>query len=300
MSNDPRPTVYDPRTEDPGLRTSDHGPRGSFPAIDVADMTAVYHEKPVLWDVDVTVPSGVLMAIVGPNGAGKTTLIKCILGLIEPVSGQVLVQGRPYRERRSAVAYVPQRGSVDWDFPTNVLDVVEMGQYGALGWIRRPGRKERDKAMESLDKVGMASFAGRQIRQLSGGQQQRVFLARALAQEAEIYLMDEPFQGVDATTERAIIEILRELRATGKTVVAVHHDLQTVNEYFDWVTLLNVRRIACGPVEEVFTEENLRLTYGGIVAILKNGAQDPENGTPEVVLTGSPTAAETLPAEDAS
>lgn len=253
------------------------------PAIDVADMTAVYQEKPVLWDVDVTVPSGVLMAIVGPNGAGKTTLIKCILGLIEPVSGQVLVQGRPYRERRSAVAYVPQRGSVDWDFPTNVLDVVEMGQYGALGWIRRPGRKERDKAMESLDKVGMASFAGRQIRQLSGGQQQRVFLARALAQEAEIYLMDEPFQGVDAITERAIIEILRELRATGKTVVAVHHDLQTVSEYFDWVTLLNVRQIACGPVDEVFTDENLRLTYGGLVPVLRNG----HDATAELAMSGA-------------
>ncbi|MBX3068991.1 MAG: metal ABC transporter ATP-binding protein [Thermomicrobiales bacterium] len=255
-----------PRTPDSGLRTSD-----SPPAIDVADMTAVYHEQPVLWDVDVTVPAGVLMAIVGPNGAGKTTLIKCMLGLIHPVAGRVLIQGQPYKERRSAVAYVPQRGSVDWDFPTNVLDVVEMGRYGSLGWIRRPGRKEREKALESLEKVGMAAFANRQISQLSGGQQQRVFLARALAQDAEIYLMDEPFQGVDATTERAIIEILRELRATGKTVVAVHHDLQTVPEYFDWVTLLNVRKIASGPVEDVFTEENLRLTYGGLVAVLRNG-----------------------------
>ncbi|CAN5706259.1 metal ABC transporter ATP-binding protein [soil metagenome] len=240
-------------------------------AIDVADLTAVYNEHPVLWDVDVTVPAGVLMAIVGPNGAGKTTLIKCVLGLIPPVAGSVFVQGALYKERRESVAYVPQRGSVDWDFPTNVLDVVEMGRYGALGWLTRPGRKERDKAMDSLAKVGMADYAGRQISQLSGGQQQRVFLARALAQDADIYLMDEPFQGVDATTERAIIEILRELRATGKTVVAVHHDLQTVSEYFDWVTLLNVRKIASGPVEEVFTEENLRLTYGGLVAVLRNG-----------------------------
>jgi manganese/zinc/iron transport system ATP- binding protein len=242
-----------------------------IPAIDVADLTAVYQETPVLWDVDVTVPPGVLMAIVGPNGAGKTTLIKCVLGLIPPVAGQVLIQGRPYRERREAVAYVPQRGTVDWDFPTNVVDVVEMGRYGALGWIRRPGRKERERAMDALEKVGMADYAHRQISQLSGGQQQRVFLARALAQDADIYLMDEPFQGVDATTERAIIEILRELRATGKTVVAVHHDLQTVPEYFDWVTLLNVRKIASGPVEEVFSEENLRLTYGGLVAVLRNG-----------------------------
>ncbi|MEZ4500293.1 MAG: metal ABC transporter ATP-binding protein [Thermomicrobiales bacterium] len=268
-----------------------HDPRPGMvetPAIDVADMTAVYHEQPVLWDVDVTVPQGVLMAIVGPNGAGKTTLIKCILGLIDPVAGRVLIQGQTYRQRRSAVAYVPQRGSVDWDFPTNVLDVVEMGRYGSLGWIRRPGRRERERALESLEKVGMAGFAGRQISQLSGGQQQRVFLARALAQDAQIYLMDEPFQGVDATTERAIIEILRELRASGKTVVAVHHDLQTVGEYFDWVTLLNVRKIASGPVEEVFTEENLRRTYGGLVAILKNGNGHDHQSLviPEVTVPG--------------
>jgi len=238
------------------------------PAIDVADMTAVYHEQPVLWDVDLQVPAGVLMAIVGPNGAGKTTLIKCILGLIKPVAGSVQIQGKPYREQREKVAYVPQRGSVDWDFPTNVLDVVEMGRYGALGWLKRPGKRERDAALQALEKVGMASFATRQISQLSGGQQQRVFLARALAQDADIYLMDEPFQGVDATTERAIIELLRELRAAGKTVVAVHHDLQTVPEYFDWVTLLNVRKIASGPVDDVFTDENLRATYGGVVAFV--------------------------------
>ncbi len=235
-------------------------------AIDVTDMTAVYHDRPVLWDVDLQVPPAVLMAIVGPNGAGKTTLIKCILGLIEPVAGSVRIQGEPYKVRRNAVAYVPQRGSVDWDFPTNVLDVVEMGRYGAIGWLKRPGKRERDAAMQSLEKVGMADFAQRQISQLSGGQQQRVFLARALAQDADIYLMDEPFQGVDATTERAIIELLRELRVAGKTVVAVHHDLQTVPEYFDWVTLLNIRKIASGPVQDAFTDENLRLTYGGVVA----------------------------------
>jgi manganese/zinc/iron transport system ATP- binding protein len=218
------------------------------------------------------------MAIVGPNGAGKTTLIKSILGLIRPVAGHVQVLGGPYRQRRESVAYVPQRGSVDWDFPTNVLDVVEMGRYGALGWIRRPGKPERERALDALRKVGMEAFAGRQISQLSGGQQQRVFLARALAQDADIYLMDEPFQGVDATTERAIVDILRELRATGKTVIAVHHDLQTVSEYFDWVTLLNVRLIASGPVIDVFTEENLRLTYGGMAAILREGNG---NGVPE-------------------
>ena len=229
----------------------------------VEDLTVAYAEEPVLWDVDLAVPEGVLMAIVGPNGAGKSTLIKTILGLVEPAAGRVLIYGKPYREQRRLVAYVPQRGSVDWDFPTNVLDVVMMGRYGHLGWIRRPGRRDRELAMDALRKVGMEAFAGRQISQVSGGQQQRVFLARALVQDARIYLMDEPFQGVDATTEKAIVNVLRELRAAGRTVVVVHHDLETVREYFDWALLLNVRAIASGPVDEVFTPENLRRTYGG-------------------------------------
>ena len=241
-------------------------------AIEVTDLTVAYRDKPVLWDVDLEVPAGVLMAIVGPNGAGKTTLIKAILGLVGAAAGQVLIYGKPYDEQRRLVGYVPQRESVDWDFPTSVLDVVIMGRYGHLGWVRRPGRHERTLAMEALDKVGMSPFADRQISQLSGGQQQRVFLARALVQDAQVYFMDEPFQGVDATTERAIVTLLQELRAAGKTVVVVHHDLQTVPEYFDWVTLLNVRRIGSGPVAEVFTEENLRLAYGGRVAFLsRNG-----------------------------
>lgn len=235
-------------------------------AVDVADLTVAYRDKPVLWDIDMQVPSGVLMAIIGPNGAGKTTMIKTILGLIKPAAGQVLIYGKPYEKQRHLVGYVPQRGSVDWDFPTNVLDVVTMGRYGALGWIKRSGKSEKEKAMEAIEKVGMADFANRQISQLSGGQQQRVFLARALVQDASVYFMDEPFQGVDAKTERAIIAILQELRSSGKTVVVVHHDLQTVTEYFDWVTLLNVRRIASGPVSEVFTEDNLRTAYGGLVA----------------------------------
>lgn len=237
--------------------------------IEVTDLTVAYKDKPVLWDVDLEVPEGILMAIVGPNGAGKTTLIKAILGLIEPAAGQVLIQGAPYKEQRQLVGYVPQRGSVDWDFPTTVIDVVKMGRYGSLGWIRRPGKQEQQKAMEALEKVGMSDFAERQISQLSGGQQQRVFLARALVQEASIYFMDEPFQGVDAVTERAIVTLLQDLRASGKTVVCVHHDLTTVPEYFDWVMLLNVRRIASGPVEEVFTDENLRLAYGGRVGFLR-------------------------------
>src|SRR5687768_17891770 len=231
-------------------------------AIEINDLTVAYREKPVLWDVDLDVPAGVLMAIVGPNGAGKTTLIKAVLGLLKPAAGQILIYCRPYAEQRRLVAYVPQRGSVDWDFPTNVLDVVMMGRYGALGWIRRPGKRDRELALESLDQVGMADFATRQISQLSGGQQQRVFLARALVQDAQIYLMDEPFQGVDAKTERAIVTVLQSLREAGSTVVVVHHALQTVAEYFDSVMLLNVRKVAAGPVSEVFTEENLRVTYG--------------------------------------
>jgi manganese/zinc/iron transport system ATP- binding protein len=248
-------------------------------AIEVTDLTIAYKDKPVLWDVDMEVPSGTLMAIVGPNGAGKTTLIKSILNLVKPAAGQVLVYGKPYAEQRHLVGYVPQRGSVDWDFPTSVLDVVMMGRYGTLGWFKRPGASEHAAALDALDKVGMKSYAERQISQLSGGQQQRVFLARALVQDAQLYFMDEPFQGVDATTERAIVILLQELRSAGKTVVVVHHDLQTVPEYFDWVTMLNVRRIASGPVSEVFTEQNLRKAYGGKVAFLsadgngRNGKQ---------------------------
>ncbi|HEY2908757.1 MAG TPA: metal ABC transporter ATP-binding protein [Gemmataceae bacterium] len=232
------------------------------PAIEVHDLTVAYGEKPVLWDVDLTVPGGVLMAVVGPNGAGKTTLIKAILGLIRPVAGSVLMHGKPYAPRSRQAAYVPQRGSVDWDFPTTVLDVVMMGTYGRLGWFRRPRSRERSDALEALGRVGMADFASRQISQLSGGQQQRTFLARALVQDAPVYIMDEPFQGVDAVTERAIVDILRELRTRGRTVLVVHHDLQTVAEYFDWATLLNVKKIASGPIAEAFTPKHLRAAYG--------------------------------------
>ena len=242
------------------------------PAVEVTDLTVAYRERPVLWDIDLTVPTGCLMAILGPNGAGKTTLLKAILGLVAPAAGQVLIHGASYASQRRLVGYVPQRGSVDWDFPTTVLDVVKMGRYGDLGWMRRPGRREAELAMAALEKVGMTDFASRQISELSGGQQQRVFLARALVQDARVYFMDEPFQGVDARTERAIVVLLKELRAEGRTVIVVHHDLQTVSEYFDWVTLLNVRRIASGPVSEAFTEENLRLCYGGRVEFLQRKA----------------------------
>lgn len=251
-------------------------------AIQAMDLTVAYGERPVLWDVDLDVPPGVLMAIVGPNGAGKTTLIKTILGVVEPAAGRVLIYGKPYADHRRLVGYVPQRGSVDWDFPTTVADVVMMGRYGALGLWKRPRRSDRLLALDALEKTGIADLAHRQISQLSGGQQQRVFLARALVQDASVYLMDEPFQGVDATTERAIVTLLQDLRAEGRTVVVVHHDLQTVPEYFDQVTLLNVRRIAAGPVAEVFTDENLRTTYGGRMAFLGDRRPHPEHQQPPV------------------
>jgi len=245
-------------------------------AIEIEDLTVAYQQKPVLWDVDMQVPQGVLMAIVGPNGAGKTTLMRSILGLIKPAAGRIHIFGKPYSAQRRIVGYVPQRNSVDWDFPTTAIDVVLMGRYGHLGWFRRPRAHDLELAQACLDQVGMAEFANRQISQLSGGQQQRVFLARALVQEAEVYLMDEPFVGVDAMTEKAIINLLRGLRAAGKTVIVVHHDLQTLAEYFDWALLLNVRNVALGPVSEAVTGETLRLAYGGRAAFLAHamGAQE--------------------------
>ncbi len=230
-------------------------------SVKVHDLTVAYNKKPVLWDIDLEIPSGILMAVVGPNGAGKTTLIKAMLNLIKPLTGRALFWGEPYENNRKRIGYVPQRGSVDWDFPTSVLDVVTMGTYGKLGWFKRPGKKEKERAVEALNKVDMVSYANRQISQLSGGQQQRVFLARALVQDADLYFMDEPFQGVDAKTEKAIVKLLEELKKMGKTVLVVHHDLQTVTEYFDWVTLLNTVLIDYGPIHEVFTEENLKKTY---------------------------------------
>lgn len=234
----------------------------------IHDMSVAYQKKPVLRNISFEIPEGKLIGIVGPNGAGKSTLIKAALGLIPRISGDVTIYGKPYMEQRKMVGYVPQRESVDWDFPTNALDVVMMGRYGHLGWIKRPGKAERQFAMECLSKVGMADFAERQISQLSGGQQQRVFLARALAQDAKLYFMDEPFVGVDAATEKAIITLLNELKMQGKTVLVVHHDLATVKEYFDWVLLLNVHLVDFGPADEVFTADKLQETYGGRLTML--------------------------------
>ena len=238
------------------------------PVVEVHDLTVSYARKPVLWDIDLTLPQGSLVGIVGPNGAGKSTLMKSILGLVPASSGYVKMFDQDLDKVRQRVAYMPQRESVDWDFPASVLDVVLMGRYGKLGLFRRPRKADREVALECLHKVGMESFAKRQISQLSGGQQQRVFLARALAQEADLYFMDEPFAGVDASTEKAIIGLLQDMAAQNKTVVVVHHDLQSVVQYFNWVMLLNMRLVASGPTEEVFTNELLQETYGGKLTLL--------------------------------
>lgn len=243
------------------------------PAVEVHDFSVAYRRRPVIWGIDFAIPKGLLVGIVGPNGAGKSTLIKGILGLVPSTSGWVKIFGKPYNEQRRLVGYVPQRESVDWDFPTSVFDVVLMGRYGHLGLIKRPRKEDKEIAWECLRRVGMTDYANRQISQLSGGQQQRVFLARALAQDADVYFMDEPFAGVDAATESAILDLLGHLRNNGKTVIVVHHDLQTVSEYFDWVLLLNMRLIAVGPKEEMFTVENLQKTYGGRLTVLADTAQ---------------------------
>ena len=243
------------------------------PILDIHDVTVAYQRKPVLWDIDLTLTEPKLVGVVGPNGAGKSTLIKAVLGLVPIVSGSIQIYGQPVSQQRRRIGYVPQRETVDWDFPVSVLDVVLMGTYGRLGWFRRPGAKEKAWARACLAQVGLQDLARQQIGQLSGGQQQRTFLARALAQQADIYFMDEPFAGVDAATERAIAHLLHELRQAGKTIIVVHHDLRTVPSYFDHVVLLNVRLIASGPTSVVFTDDNLRKTYGGRLAILETIGQ---------------------------
>lgn len=238
------------------------------PVVEVHDLTVSYDRKPVLWGVDLTIPAGALVGVIGPNGAGKSTLIKAMMDLLPSGSGYVRLFNQPISEVRKRISYVPQRESVDWDFPASVFDVVLMGRYGNLGLFKRPRQADKDAAMEALSKVGMQAFADRQISQLSGGQQQRVFLARALAQNADLYFMDEPFAGVDIATETAIIELLRTMRDQGKTVIVVHHDLQSAADYFDWVVLLNMRLVASGPTEKVLTQELLEQTYGGKLTVL--------------------------------
>ncbi len=272
----PAPQRLSRQSIGPCMTNSTRPPTGDHSAISplaIHDLTVAYHRKPVLWDIDYDAPLGKLVAIVGPNGSGKTTLIKACLELTPLASGEVRFFGMPYRQARGRVGYVPQRESVDWDFPISAVQVVAMGLYRQIGWFRPVRKKHRAQAMEALDRVGMADFAHRQISQLSGSQQQRVFLARALVQDADLYLMDEPFVGVDAATERAIVSLLHDLRRVGKTALVVHHDLQTVREYFDEVLLLNMRLVASGPVSDVFTPENLRRTYGGKLALLDKVGQ---------------------------
>jgi len=246
----------------------------SIAPLQIRALNVAYQRKMVLWDADFSVRPGRTTAIVGPNGAGKSTLIKAALGLIPVASGEAVFFGRPYAESRGRVAYVPQRESVDWDFPVSARDVVAMGLYRKIGWCLPVRSAHRNLAEAALADVGLADFARRQISQLSGGQQQRVFLARALAQKADLYLMDEPFASVDAATEQAIVEVLRRLKSEGHTVVCVHHDLDTVGDYFDDVVLLNMRVVASGPVSEVFNRENLRKTYGARLSLLDAAVSD--------------------------
>ncbi|SDX31531.1 manganese/zinc/iron transport system ATP-binding protein [Ruegeria halocynthiae] len=238
----------------------DHSP------LAIRGLTVSYGQKPAVFSVDMTVQPGAMTAIIGPNGAGKSTILKAALGIVSPLSGQVMVYGQPLDDQRARIAYVPQRASVDWDFPTRVIDVVLMGLSRQLGLLGRVRARHKARAMDCLNRVGMREFADRQIGQLSGGQQQRVFLARALAQDADLYLLDEPFAGVDAATEKAIIAVLKSLKEAGKTVVVVHHDLATVTDYFDHVFLINTRKVAEGPVAQAFTVETLQAAYGGRLA----------------------------------
>lgn len=238
------------------------------PVLEIHDLTVSYDQNPVLWNVDLSLPSGKLVGILGPNGAGKSTLIKSIMGLIPPTSGYVRIFDKPLNDVRARISYVPQRESVDWNFPASVLDVVMMGTYGKLGLFRRPGKKEKDLAIQCLEQVGMTGFLKRQISELSGGQQQRVFIARALAQQADLYLMDEPFAGVDMATETAIFQLLKEMADSGKTVLVVHHDIHSAMNFFDWVIMLNLHLVASGPKELVITEDLLRKTFGGKLNLL--------------------------------
>ncbi|HZW61569.1 MAG TPA: metal ABC transporter ATP-binding protein [Candidatus Babeliales bacterium] len=231
-------------------------------AVSINNLTVAYNNKPVLWNINAHIPSGILLAVAGPNGAGKTTLIKSILELVKPVAGTIQIFGSPYAHQRNQIAYVPQRMSVDWQFPITVFDAVMMGRYGNIGWFKRPGDADIIAVHTALQHVGLTPYAQCHISELSGGQQQRIFLARALVQEASIYLLDEPFIGVDSVTENTTVLLLKKLRDQGKTIIVVHHDLQTIRKYFDWVLLLNVERIAYGTVEQVFTPETVTAAFG--------------------------------------
>lgn len=243
-------------------------PSSRQPLFEVSQLTVNYDKTPVLWDISLAIPPGAMVGIIGPNGAGKSTFIKAALGIVKPLSGKIEFFGQPLKSVRQRIAYVPQRESVDWDFPVTVKDLVLMGRYGKLGLFRRPKETDRAAAEHYLKLVGMEEYSDRQISQLSGGQQQRAFLARALLQEADIYFMDEPFAGVDLATETVIVQVLQQLRTAGKTIFVVHHDLNTVETYFDWVILLNMRLIAYGETSRYFTPHYLNATYGKSYALL--------------------------------
>ncbi len=247
--------------------------------LEVHDLTVAYLQKPILYGIDFELEEGSLVGVIGPNGAGKSSLIKTIMGMLKPTDGYVRIFGTSVAKAIARVGYVPQRESVDWDFPVTAMDVVLMGRYGHVGWFRRVSKRDRFFAHECLEQMNMLAFADRQIGNLSGGQQQRVFLARALAQQSDLYLMDEPFAGVDAVTEKAILELLKTLRNQGKTLMVVHHDLSTAREYFDQLALLNMRLVAFGPSCEVFTHDLLQRTYGGKLTVLSEiGGRKLEEG----------------------
>ena len=241
-------------------------------SVETHNLTVIYNKKPAIWNIDFTLPAGKIIGVMGPNGSGKSTLLKAIMGIIEPNIGYAKIFDKDLDDVRERVSYVPQRQSVDWDFPASVWDVVAMGRYARKGMLKRLSAEDKSIIEESLEKVNMTAFAQRQISQLSGGQQQRVFLARALAQQADIYFMDEPFVGVDAATEEAIINLLKSMRDQGKTLIVVHHDLHTAQDYFEWLVLLNTRLVRVGPVEDVFNQETLTETYGGTLTTLSKVA----------------------------
>lgn len=242
-------------------------------ALELHNLTVTYNNKPAIWNIDFSIPTGQMVGIVGPNGSGKTTMIKAVMGLVKPGSGYVKILDRSLKEVRQKIAYVPQRSTVDWDFPISVLEVVLMGRYRPHNLLKRITPLDKELARESLEKVNMLQFKDRQISQLSGGQQQRVFLARALVMQADLLLLDEPLAGVDAATEKVIMGLLNDLRQQGKTILVVHHDLQSVPKYYNWLIMVNTRLIACGPLDEVFTSENLNQTYGGRLNILSELAE---------------------------
>ncbi len=247
------------------------------PIVEAHNLTVLYGRKPALWNVDFSLPHQQVIGIMGPNGSGKSTLLKSIMGVVEPTSGFTKVYDQELDQVREKVSYVPQRQDIDWDFPASVWEIVAMGRYQKRGLLNKLTSEDKDIVAQSLEKVNMLGYSKRQISQLSGGQQQRVFLARALAQQGDLFLMDEPFAGVDIATEEMIVDLLKEMKTAGKTLIIVHHDLHTAQSYFDWLVLLNTRLVACGPIQDVFTDKILTDTYGGKLTTIAKISQELEN-----------------------